>query len=151
MRFKMQDVHWGACIFLKQCFNFFLALYPEVEFLDHIFYFQFFEELLFYCSQWLHRFTFPSTVCKGSLYSTFSPHLLFASFFMLAILTGMKSYLIVALIYIFLIISNIKHLCKCLLTICMSEKMPVQVFCPFFDWVVFMILGCISCLYILEH
>ena len=28
--------------------------------------------------------------------------------------------------------------------------MSVQVFSPLFDWVVFLVLGCMSCLYILE-
>ena len=30
------------------------------------------------------------------------------------------------------------------------EEMSVLVFCPFFDWVVFLLLSCVSCLYILE-
>ena len=29
-------------------------------------------------------------------------------------------------------------------------EMSVQFFCPFFNWVVFLLLSCISCLYILE-
>ena len=29
-------------------------------------------------------------------------------------------------------------------------EMSIYVFCPFFDWVVSLILSCISCLYILE-
>ena len=48
-------------------------------------------------------------------------------------------------------ISNAEHLLMCLLAVCVfSRGMSVEVICPFLDWVVCLVLTCMSCLYILE-
>ena len=56
---------------------------------------------------------------------------------MIAIMTAMKWYLTVVLIYISLIVSNVEHLFMYFWAVYMSlEKMSIWISCPFFDWVV---------------
>ena len=80
--------------------------------------------------QCLHQFTCPPRMSKVS-FSTHQ-HLLFVVFLTIAVLTDVRCYFVMVLIWTYLIISDKEHVFMCLWPyVCLFGKMSIQIFCPF--------------------
>ena len=112
-----------------------LDKYPEVKLLNHmLILFLHFWGNFSLCSTAAVPFYTPSNYTMVRISPHPCQHSLFSLYFYLivVILTGMRWYLIVILIYISLKISDIEHLFMCLLAICISlEKCLFKSFAHF--------------------
>ena len=84
--------------------NILVWLELRVEFHSYYYSVSSFEDLLNCFPNYLHHFTFPPLMCEDSNFSTYSPTVVIASLFLIAILTGVKRYLIVGFFFFFFLV-----------------------------------------------
>ena len=128
----------------ERVISFSLAVYPEVELLDHMVVLF----LIFWGTDFHSGYThlYSHQQFTGVLFSPHPCQHLFLVFLIILILTGMRRYLIVVLIYLSLMISDVEHLFMCLFALCMSSIQTLYLFVK----PDFFLLNCMNFLYILD-